>query len=63
VAAIFGVTGDEFSILTPDQKLNLATSKRSGGRFLATIVCERPTGDFTKGRPVLYCGRLEPYIN
>jgi len=63
VAAIFGATGDEFSILTPQEQLDLATTKRSGGRFLATIICERATGDFNKGRPVLYCSRLDPCTN
>jgi hypothetical protein len=59
VATILGISGDEFSLLSPQQKADLAQARRTGGNYLATITCERPTGDFNKGQPVLYCSVLE----
>jgi hypothetical protein len=58
VETILGISGDEFSLLSAEDKLDVAQQHRSGGRYLATVCCERPTGDFNKGQPVLYCSRL-----
>ena len=52
------MTGDEFSLLSASDKIDVAQQHRSGGRYLATVCCERPSGDFNKGQPVLYCSKL-----
>jgi len=60
VAAILGISADAFSLLTPQQKLETTAARRSGGTYQATITCERPSGTFNRGNPVLYCGKLVP---
>jgi len=58
VATIMRMSGDEFSVLTPQQKVETAAARRSGGTYTASIACERPSGNFNGGKPVLYCTKL-----
>ena len=59
VAAILGMSADDFSLLTPAAQQETVAARRSGGQYLGSITCERPSGDFNKGKPVLYCSKLE----
>jgi hypothetical protein len=63
VETIMGLTGDEFSLLSADDKIDIAQQHRSGGHYRATVCCERPTGDFNKGQPVLYCSQLQRRVD
>jgi len=60
VAAILRMSADEFSLLSPQQKVDTTTARRCGGTYQATITCERPSGNFNRGNPVLYCSKLVP---
>ena len=52
------MSGDEFSVLTPQQKIETAAARRSGGTYAASNTCERLSGNFNGGKPVLYCNKL-----
>lgn len=58
VAEILRMSGDEFSLLSAQEKADTTAARRSGGTYTATITCERPTGDFNGGKPVMYCTKL-----
>jgi len=59
VAAILGMSADEFSLLSATDQQDTVAARRSGGQYMASVTCERPTGDFNRGKPVLYCTKLE----